>query len=240
MEWILLGGYFLWDKNHAGRCTVTTLHDGKETISERVLNEYDIFIRYSAALSIVKKVTSKMNVSLSSRVSSQKPFGLRTYVTPDQKGELTLRYNKGSGPFERRNVTAGIEWVDKWKVILSYLTYDHAGRADKDGRRRVFSTLEVLPPKWICTETYIVVDVADTREQANNLYNYLKTRFVRFLVSLTTATQHISKTNFMFVPIQDFSKPWTDEELYKKYGLSDDEIVFIESMIRPMDGGADA
>ena len=64
---------------------------------------------------------------------------------------------------------------------------------------------------------------------------YLKTKFVRFLVSQLTSTQHISKMSFSFVPIQDFSKPWTDEELYEKYGLTDEEIAFIESMIKPME-----
>ena len=95
--------------------------------------------------------------------------------------------------------------------------------------------MEVLPPKTVCTETYIVIDCFDTEEEANNLINYLKTQFVRFLVAQLTYTQHIAKGNFAFVPIQDFSKPWTDEELYKKYNLTDEEIAFIESMIRPME-----
>ena len=118
---------------------------------------------------------------------------------------------------------------------MSYLTYDHAGRADKDGKRRIFSTMEVLSPKVVCIETYIVVDTFDSEIEANNLLQYLKTKFVRFLVAQVTTTQHISKANFALVPIQDFSKSWTDTELYKKYGLTDEEIAFIESMIKPME-----
>ena len=125
--------------------------------------------------------------------------------------------------------------IDKWKVIISYLTYDHAGRPDKDGKRRIFSTMEILPPKTVCTETYLVIDSFKTEAEAKNLYNYLKTKLVRFLVAQLTYTQHLSKSNFAFVPIQDFTKPWTDAELYAKYQLTPDEIAFIESMIRPME-----
>lgn len=67
----------------------------------------------------------------------------------------------------------------------------------------------------------------------------MQTRFFRFMVSLIKNTQNISKTVFSFVPVQDFSKPWTDEELYAKYGLTDEEIAFIESMIKPMELGGD-
>ena len=118
---------------------------------------------------------------------------------------------------------------------MSYLTYDHAGRADKDGKRRIFSTMEVLQPKTVCTETYLVVDAFSTENEAGNLLLYLKSKFVRFLVSLTTSTQHIAKNNFAFVPVQDFARKWTDAELYVKYGLTDEEIAFIESMIKPME-----
>jgi site-specific DNA-methyltransferase (adenine-specific) len=118
---------------------------------------------------------------------------------------------------------------------MSYLTYDHAGRADKEGRRRIFSTMEILPPGTVCTETYLVIDCFDSEIEAQNLLTYLKTKFIRFLVAQVTTTQHISKANFSLVPIQDFSKPWTDAELYAKYGLTEDEIAFIEATIKPME-----
>ena len=117
---------------------------------------------------------------------------------------------------------------------MSYLTYDHAGRADKEGKRKVFSTMEILPPGAVCTETYLVIDTFDTEDEAKNLYDYLRTKFVRFLVAQTTTTQHIAKANFSFVPVQDFSESWSDEKLYRKYKLADEEIAFIDSMIKPM------
>ena len=99
--------------------------------------------------------------------------------------------------------------------------------------------MEVLPPNAVCTETYLVIDAFNSEIEAENLYAYLRTKFVRFLVAQTTSTQHIAKMNFSFVPVQDFTTLWTDDILYKKYDLSEEEIAFIESMIRPMDGGDD-
>ncbi len=95
--------------------------------------------------------------------------------------------------------------------------------------------MEILPPKHICTETYLIAGSFDDENSANNLLSYLKSKFVRFLVGQIAVSQHITKNCFSFVPIQDFSKPWTDEELYGKYGLTEEEIAFIESMIKPMD-----
>ncbi|NLD61325.1 restriction endonuclease [Candidatus Sumerlaeota bacterium] len=233
--------YFLWNRDSEGDCEVVNVHNNKTTSTMRSLNKYDVFIRDSEAISVIEKVQHLEKEFYSSRASSQKPFGLRTYVKPYSNGDITLRYNGGKGPFLRSDVTSNTDWIDKWKVIMSYLTYDHAGRADKDGRRKIFSTMEVLPPKNVCTETYLVIDCFETEDEANNLYNYLRTSFVRFLVAQRTSTQHISKNSFSFVPVQDFSKPWTDEELYAKYDLTEEEIAFIDSMIRPMDldGGDD-
>ena len=227
--------YFLWNAQHNGDCQVTNTHNGSRHVTTRKLDSSDVFVRYSQALSIIEKVQKGEHVNYDTRVSSQRPFGLRTFVVPTESGDITLRYNKGMGPFMRDKVTAGIEWIDKWKVIMSYLTHDHAGRSDKDGKRRIFSVTEILPPKAVCTETYIVVDCFDSKNEAINLLTYLKTKLVRFLVAQVTTTQHISKANFSLVPIQDFTKPWTDAELYEKYGLTEEEIGFIEATIKPME-----
>lgn len=123
--------------------------------------------------------------------------------------------------------------------MLSYLSAEHAGQPDKSGMFKVLSTIELLPPKYICTETYLLAGWFTTKKEAENLRDYLSTKFVRFLVGQIAVSQHITKGCFSFVPIQDFSKPWTDEELYAKYGLTDEEIAFIESMIKPMELGGD-
>jgi site-specific DNA-methyltransferase (adenine-specific) len=111
----------------------------------------------------------------------------------------------------------------------------HAGESDSEGQVKVFSTLEVIGPNEICTDTYIVIGRFTDKSKAYNLLSYLKTKFVRLLVLQTITSINITRNNYQFVPLQDFSKPWTDEELYKKYGLTDEEIQFIESMIRPME-----
>ena len=227
--------YFLWNSSYTGVCDVVNIHNGKKTRTSRNLKEYDVFIRYGQALSIFKKICSMETEFFDKYVSSQKPFGLRTYVKPTEDGELKLRYNGGTGPFRRELVTAGIDWIDKWKVIISYLTNDHAGRSDKEGKRKIFSTMEILPPQTVCTETYLVIDAFDNEQYAKNLYTYLCTKFVRFIVAQLTSTQHISKSNFSFVPYQDFSRSWTDKELYSKYHLTEDEVDFIENMIKPME-----
>lgn len=227
--------YFLRDSNYQGGCVFVSNRCGQVFTSKRDLSMYDILVRYDEALSILSKIKKINEPTYESKVSSQKPFGLRTYVTPTKTGDIQLRYSGGIGPFKRENVTTKTEWIDKFKVIMSYLTYDHAGRPDKDGKRRIFSTMDLLPPGVICTETYIVIDVFNTKKEAENLIKYLKTNFVRFLVGLVSTTQHISKNSFSFVPQQDFTEPWTDEKLYAKYGITKPEQKFIESLIKPME-----
>ncbi len=99
----------------------------------------------------------------------------------------------------------------------------------------MFSSLEILPPGVVCTQSYFVGNVFDTKEEASNFISYLKSKLVRFLVLQALTSQHLSRDKFVFVPIQDFSIKWTDEMLYKKYNISADEIAFIDSMIRSME-----
>ena len=112
---------------------------------------------------------------------------------------------------------------------------EHAGEPDKDGLFSVLATIRVLRPKEVCTDTYVTAGCFPTIDAAQNLAQYLKTKFVRFLILQAAASINLSRGTYKFVPLQDFSKPWTDAELYKKYKLTDREIEFIESMIRPME-----
>lgn len=81
----------------------------------------------------------------------------------------------------------------------------------------------------------MVLGPTNTELESKNLISYIKTKFFRFLVMLKKTTQHAPASVYSFVPLQDFSHPWTDEMLYEKYGLTEEEIAFIESMIRPME-----
>lgn len=139
------------------------------------------------------------------------------------------------GTYKRELITTNKDLIDKWKIITSCLTAEHAGETDRNGQKRILSTLEILKPGTICTETYMLLSVFDTKAECINMFNYLKTRFVRELIAMTTSTQHMAKANFRFVPLQDFSRPWTEDDLYEKYKLTDPDIKFIEAMIKPME-----
>ncbi len=227
--------YFLWDNNYNGKTEIEVRNGKQIDISERYLNEFDTFIRYSSAADIIKKVRNHSNSFMSEQVSSRKPFGLPTNERPKLKGDLKLKYYGGYGKYPSELITVGINLIKLWKVITSKTSYDHAGQPDKEGKRRVLSTLEILKPEEICTETYIVVGSFNSEKECINLLSYLRTKFTRFLISQLSFSQDITKDRFAFVPLQDFSEAWTDEKLYKKYDLTTEEISFIESMIRPMD-----
>lgn len=227
--------YFLWDRDNPGLCDVVNVRNNETMHSVRALNEFDTFIRHDQAASIVRKVCAFGEPMMSNIVSSSKPFGLRTFVRPQESGDILLRWQNGEGPYRRDEITVGRELIDKWKVITSYVGYDHAGNPGKDGKRRVFSKIDILPPGTICTETYLVVGSFDTEQEAKNLVAYMKTLFFRFLVAQCMYSHHITKEAYRLVPIQDFSQSWTDEKLYAKYGITDEEIKFIGSMVRPME-----
>jgi site-specific DNA-methyltransferase (adenine-specific) len=227
--------YFLWEKDHKGNCELINIHKNKISKSIRPLNEFETLVRFGVAVDIIKKVRIKNESVMSNQVSSRKPFGLSTNIRPTNSGDLTLLWNGGKGPFQSSLVTVGNDLIEKWKVITSKVSYDHGGQPDKDGKRRVLSKIEILPPNTICTETYLVAGSYDNNFECDNLVEYLKTKFVRFLVSQLSFSQDITKDRFSFVPLQDFNQKWNDELLYKKYELTNEEIEFIESMIRPMD-----
>lgn len=227
--------YFLWDRDNPGLCDVVNIRNNETMHSVRALNEFDTFIRHDQAASIVRKVCAFGEPMMSNMVSSSKPFGLRTFVRPQESGDILLRWQNGEGPYRRDEITVGRELIDKWKVITSYVGYDHAGNPGKDGKRRVFSKIDILPPGTICTETYLVVGSFDTEQEAKNLVAYMKTLFFRFLVAQCMYSHHITKEAYRLVPIQDFSQSWTDEKLFAKYGITDEEIKFIELMVRPME-----
>lgn len=227
--------YFLWSKDYQGLCEVTNIKGGVRRTNMRKLNEFDTFIRDVEAVGIIQKVQAKKETNMASMVSSSKPFGLRTFVRPMESGDITLRWQNGEGPYKSSEIATGREMIDKWKVITSYVGYDHAGNPGKDGKRRVLSRIDMIGPNTICTETYLVIGAFKTKQEAENLISYMKTCFFRYLMSVFMVSHHITKDAYRLVPLQDFSHPWTDEMLYEKYHLDEKEIAFIESMIRPME-----
>ncbi len=226
--------YFLWERDSKGLCKVVNIHGEVQTASTRSLNEYKIFIRHSEAVPVIRKVLAKQEKTMNEQVSASKPFGLRTYVRPQKNGDIILRWQKGEGPYNSEDITVGVELIDKWKVITSYVGHDHAGNPGKDGKRRVLSKIDILSPGTICTETYLVIGAFNKKSEAENLIAYMQTKFFRFLVSQFMYSHHITKNSYSFVPILDMGVKWTDEMLCERYGIIKEEFKFIESKIRPM------
>ena len=247
--------HFLWSKGASQDCRVRTWAGGEvvaEVTRPLKIDQVDIFIRYEAALTIIQKIHevetkclgenapfySASERSIATKVSSRKPFGLSTSVKGHERkreGDLVL-FKFGEPSFiAPGEVPSGHEVIPKFKVLTSYVAYDHGGNPGKDGTRKVFSKIQIAPPGAVCTETYLVIGAFDTKAEAENLVAYMKTRFFRFLVSLTMFSHHITKSGYQFVPTQEFTKPWSDGQLYSKYKLTSEEIEFIESMIRPME-----
>ena len=226
--------YFVWKEAYNGKCKYTNYRNGKATTAYRDLNEFQTFIRYPVASEIVKKVKEDGELTLDKVVSSRKPFGLATTAKPMKTGDVILRYNGGRGPYKRTEIRVGTEMIDQWKIIISRLTAEHAGQPAKDGKYRVLSTMELLKPGEICSETYLVAGAFDSKEEATNYMDYLKTQFVRFLILQIAMTQQLSKASFAFVPCQDFTRKWTDKQLFERYDLSSEEVNYIQGMIKEM------
>lgn len=232
--------YFLWDGSHNGKCKFISKSNKGEVVKERDLNEFEFFIRDNIAVDIIHKIIERETHFMSDVVFSSNPFGFRSFFkgakSPKKiKNPIEIITSRGVDFVEEDDIRINKDEVPRWKVILSKASSEHAGQTDKEGKRKVFSRVEVLKPKVICSETYLVISAFDNKREAENLALYVKSNFFRFLVSSVLLTQNIAKDKFCFVPIQDFNEPWTDEKLYAKYGLNDEEIAFIDSMIRPMD-----
>ena len=232
--------YFLWsrDEDNQHECSVTTVRDGK-TFGPiaRNLNEYDVFVRDGKAIPLLHKVLNRQEQSITSILSVDKQFGwtsnFRDFETRDFDGAVPLHYGfRGKrlvGYIDRRNITKSAELVDKWKVMVP--------QAGSDGGQRipdpVIGTSFITSSPSVCTQTYLFFYV-DSKEEAISVQSYIKTKFVRFLISLRKNTQHATRSTYLWVPIQNWDHIYTDNELYKKYGLDSDEIEHIEYQIKSM------
>jgi site-specific DNA-methyltransferase (adenine-specific) len=227
--------YFLRDRDYNGDCEVVSVVKSEfKKPMLRNIGAYDVLVRLNESISILEKVRAKKEKSFSEHMSSQKPFGFRTnfrgFKKEPFKGAVKIYSFKEIGWIEREKVIQNPQWIDEYKVIISRsynggYTYPH----------QIINKPIVADKGSCCTETYIVCDILANEKRAINLKNYITTKFFRFLVFLRKVSQDNPKDRFVFAPIQNYDEPWTDEKLYKKYGLTNDEIAFIDSMIRPMD-----
>ena len=244
--------FFLWNRDQTGLCKITTHKvTGEVTVSERPLLEpgLETYIRNSEAISILNKVREKQEQSFSNIISANDPYGFdvrenNSYlrVKPDFKlyefnNSVHFYYNgwrkEGIGYIDRNKVRKNQELIDKIKIFIPKAW----------GGTSLTSRLHPYIPQnpSVSTETYLTVGPFNNLDEANNVISYMNTNFFHFLLFLIKISQNTMKGNYQLIPMQDFSKSWTDEELYTKYNLTQEEIDFIESMIKPMDlnGGDD-
>ena len=228
--------YFLWDRDTKGDCVVFNYENGA-CISEvaRSLREegMNTFVRYNASISILRKVLAHGEASFSELVSTRKPFGFATTYKGKAKNfpnSIAMYRNKGVDYINLVEVVQNVGWVDQYKVLIS-MAYGYG----ENFPQQIINKPFVANKKTCCTETYLVIRPSESRIECENLVSYIQTKFFRFLVLLNKPTQHATKKVYQFVPIQDFTQPWTDEKLYAKYGLNPEETAFIEKMVRPME-----
>lgn len=227
--------YFLWDRDNNGECKVVNYRKGEINAMYRNLLEpgTDSFIRFNNAVSIIRKVRGSHNDSFIKCVSSRKPFGIDTkpQLCAEKGDDTVFIYAYPSNSYiKRKSIILNNNWVNENKVFISY-AYGERG----DFPYQVIGKPFYGEPQTCCTETYLVIGPFKDKDRCDNCITYMKTRLFRFLVLMKKNTQHATSKVYSFVPLQDFSHPWTDEMLYEKYGLTEEEIAFIESMIRPME-----
>ena len=252
----LKGGvcYFLWERDNPGLCRVTTrFKDWPVSTATRRLLEpgADVFIRFNEGLSILKKVVSvetgqsetlllPENMRFDRLVSSRKPFALETTFkgkATKRAGDVLIYQNGGTGYVARNSVPSGTELIDKWKI---YVGRAAPGTGNRDTYpHRILSTPFIGEPGSICSETYLCIGPLDSKSEAESVLSYLTCRLTRLLILLHKPSQDTTRKVYTFVPTQDWTKQWTDTDLYAKYGLTDSEIAFIEKVVRPMDLASD-
>ena len=236
---------FLWDSNYNGPCMVTNYNAIKDIKIKRYLNQFDTLIRSNAAVSILEKIISISTSYLKDSVLSINPFGFRTYFRGKDNGDIKILTSKGWSKVDRTEITKGIEYIDQYKIIVGRFVPSNGEMSVKPGDGyRVLTEPQILSPAEINTETYIDTAVFSTLEEATNYKKYLLSKFARFLLRQGITSVNVTRECFAFVPQQDFTSSsdidWNnsiakiDLQLYSKYHLTDEEISFIESMIKPM------
>ena len=248
----LKGGvcYFLWDRDNRGPCRVTTyFKDESPSTSTRPLLEKgaDVFVRFNDGLSILKKVVAVESGPTDSLllpdrnrfdrlVSTRRPFALdSTFRGKTAKGakDVLVYQNGGKGYTPRASIKSGLDLIYKWKVFVGFAA---PGTGNKDTYpHKIISTPFIGEPGSICSETYLCIGPFDSKSEAESALSYLSCRLTRFLILLHKPSHNTTRRVYTFVPTQKWTKPWTDDLLYKKYGTTKHEIAFIEKVVRPMD-----
>ena len=230
--------YFRWALHHKGLCHFESIKKEGRCTRDRRLNERNVFIRDLRALDIINKVQALREKKMSEQVFSRNPFGFTSNYegkTSPFDNSIRLFTSKGWVYASKDEITSNANVIGTWKTIMSKAGAEHAGQSDNNGMKKVVSRIDVLAPNEICSESYLLLGCYDTKEEAEHLVSYMKTRFVRFLLSNLLLTQNIAKDKFQLIPVQDITREWSDILLYDKYNLSEEERQYIEDLIKPIE-----
>lgn len=240
----LAGGacYFLWDRDNPGVCEVTNVSGGKRITAQRALDEYDIFIRQNQAVEIVKKVSHcACHKNLSDVVYSRMPFGIASTYSPKESGvpcyftqRIGLKYVSPVDLSDSFNI------LNKWKFLVPKAPI--AGQTDFSKPVGFYyeGNTRIAKPGECCSESWLVAGAFDSEAEAKSFRSYIFTKVVRFLLLQTVVSQNISKKNYCFIPAQDhYEGKYTDNQLCKMWGITEEEWNFIDSKIAAIGGDDD-
>ena len=239
--------FFLWDGSHHGECEFTVVRKGELTGPDlRRLDEFDVLVRDQRGLNILHKVLEFGEPALSDVISARWAFGTELtsnfsgFYTAERPGSLRLYMQGGAREVwvDAAVVTRNHDLIDQWKVLLP-----KAGPGNSGGHvipDMVLGRPIISEPRSVCTLTYLVAGPFQDEDACKSFASYVRTRFVRFLVSLRKPSQDAPRGVYSWVPQQQWDHTWTDAELYARYGLTEDEVAHIEAMIRSMDVGDDS
>lgn len=231
--------YFLWERDAEGDCAMTMMR-GNEVIGpfDRSLGEFDVLVRDSRALDILRKVQRKQEPPMTQMLSVDKEFGWTSnfdgFHNTERRGDIPIHYirkmQRGVGFIARKSVGKSEHLIDTWKVLVPKAFNGGDGLP----HQILGKPLAVGSPS-VCTQSFLFFHT-HSRADAKSVESYYKTRFFRFLVSLRKITQDATRSTYAWVPQQAWKTTWTDKLLYEKYGITAAEVDYIESMVRPMDG----
>lgn len=232
--------YFLRNNDYHGDCVIENKNANSHILSiRRKLNEHNVFVRSNVAVKILQKTALYKEKNMSDVVFSRNTFNLASNVRGEllkQSQYLSLYSSEGISYIPQEMIPAEkLELAQNmYKVIVTY-AMSGGNKPSSTGDYQILSSLSILERNEVCTETFLIIDTFEDYNNAKNLVSYMKTKFMRFLMLQALSSIHITKNSFQFVPLQDFSRPWTDADLYAKYNLTEDEIAYIEKMIKPME-----
>jgi len=240
--------YLLSDSQYNGDCTITNITDFGNNELKRSLNEFNVLVRYNLAVKILRKVDSEKVNMMTTVVKSRNSFGLSSFNhgtnTKQYVNDIKVLSSNGFSYVSSSIIVDRDKILNQYKVVITY-AMSGGNKPSATGNYQIISSLQILEPQVVCTETFLVLGAFSNKNEAQNMCNYVKTKLFRFLMLQTLTSIHITKDSFQFVPMQDFtdgsdidwsaSVPDIDRQLYRKYDLTDEEVSFIERMIKPME-----